>query len=151
MSEQLPVLKEVLVFTVEEIYPLQNDIIRILKRAVNLKAGFLESLTRRKLSSLDREFASLAARWVAITEKIVDPGKLISSDDPDLHAKMYRLLAKGELAILEQHHTRISNLMDYVEKILSTKRNEANFKVTVFVSIGAVLIAVGSLLAQAFS
>lgn len=151
MSQEPPVLEEVAKFAMEEIFPLQKDVVPVLQGVVNLRLGLVECLTRRRLKALECEFVNLAARRVAITDKLVNLDKLISPDDPNIQRKVGLLLLRGELTELLKQEARISELMDSLDKILSSKRNEANFRVIALLSFVAILTAVASLLIQAFS
>lgn len=146
MTTPPPPPPEVVDYMLKELPPLKEGIFPLWKELLSLKVTWYESLRRKNLGILEREYNDLAIKWVNAVEKVTNLNKLIDSKDPKAKEKLGLLMVVGYLKQMQEHENVLSRLMRDFSQTLREKKAEADYKRALFISEIAVFIALISVI-----
>jgi hypothetical protein len=129
---------------------LNRDIFPTWKRILHLRVSLWEALKREQLNKYERAYEQFANSWVEAREKVTILEKLINPKDKDAERKFAITMGAGYLKQLQIHEVRLTRTMSDIGATLRDKRAEADYKRTLFISIMAIIVAVGSVLYSVF-
>ena len=133
---------EVVDYMLKELPALKKELFPLWKELLSIKVTLYESITRKNLGNLEKQYSNCANNWVNAVEKITDLNKLISHDDPKGEEKIGLLLVGGYLRQMQEHENVLSRIMRDFSEALRDKKAEADYKRALFISTIAVCIAV---------
>ena len=113
-----------------------------------MKVGIKEAVYGNRLSRLTDRHQQLMNQWRAIRQKAVDLDAFIQHDDPRLHEKIGEWLGNPIFReTIEREERAVSAVMRDITDNLRELRIEADFKRSGFLSVSAIVLGVGSLVA----
>ena len=111
-----------------------------------MKIGVKEALLGGRVSRLTNNYQSLAQRWINIRRKAVSLDALISGSDSEGQKKLYELMTQPALMdSIRRSEADVNSLMRDMADNLRGLRLESDFKRSGFLSVTAIVLAIGSL------
>lgn len=146
-----PLPKEVYDYMAKELHPLHEEIFPFWQELLTLEITISEAITRKNIKEYQQKYIGLAKRWIEAKEKITNVEKLIPPDDPKGKGKIAIILGSGYLQIMQSRESELARIMSDISGTFRDKKNEADFKLVVFLSTTAVVIAVISIIISVFT
>ena len=149
MTPQIPapaVMEDIYQYLINEVQPFQEELFDIWTEVASVKIGVKEALLGGRVSRLTNNYQSLAQRWINIRRKAVSLDALISGSDSEGQKKLHELMTQPALMdSIRRSEADVSSLMRDMADSLRGLRLESDFKRSGFLSVTAIVLAIGSL------
>jgi hypothetical protein len=132
------------------LHSVEEDLVDLEEQVIQFKIGPRELFYRSELHSLESEYQELSNRALAAHRAVADPEKLPEVEeieDGELTEEEIQMF--GRLALNGQWEgqlERIESVSERIDNRLTSKRNTANTRLGLVISVTAVLISAISLL-----
>lgn len=137
-------------FTKDELLPIAKKIRQLAIVISKFRAGYLESFHRRGLGNLENEYKSLSVELVSSYHKWSTPDDLfedldIDKDNPQQFGPIMIDYFNSQQAVM-QHFNESFRLLSYVDGILTGQSTASYNRISVSISLLAIVIAIVAIL-----